>query len=194
MIIEDFINAFNRPFVLTNKINEPFPNAISPAAVLICIYQHKGEFFVLFTERAEHLKHHAGQISFPGGKAEEHDIDLVATAYREAEEEVGLNSQHLKLIGRMHPYRTVSGFAVTPIISVYGQSLNIESDLVLDKNEVANAFGVPLAYLMEGKNYSEQIIHRNNKQFPVYFLPYQSRLIWGATAGMLSILRDHVTL
>lgn len=194
MLIKDFISAFNKPFVMSQKKNEPFPDANSPAAVLVCIYQFQGEYSVLFTQRAEHLKHHAGQISFPGGKAEKHDKNLIETAYREAEEEVGLKSKHLQLIGSLQPYRTVSGFAVTPIISVYQSSLNIKTDLLIDKNEVASAFGVPLAYLMDEKNYSEQIIHRNNKQFPVYFLPYETKLIWGATAGILSILKNHVTL
>lgn len=188
----DFLQAFNRPWLSANVIENPFKNATRPAAVLICLFRENNKLQVLFTERSSHLRHHAGQISFPGGKAEASDKDLVETAYREAQEEIGLVPNKLTLLGRLSPYKTISGFNVTPIVSVYQSKLNIEKDLIIDANEVASVFKVPLAFLMERKNYFTEVIHRKNEAFPVYFIPYKNRMIWGATAGMLASLQSHI--
>ena len=192
MTLEDFISAFHRPIVVSTIKDEPFPHAKQAAAVLICIYHTQNIPHILFTERAQHLKHHAGQISFPGGKHENTDRDLIETAYRETEEEVGLNKNNLKLIGQLPAYRTVSGFAVSPIISYYTTELCIDRDLQIDPNEVASVFGVPLSFAMNKKHYHEHMIMRDKGHFPVYFLPYKERMIWGATAGMLALLQKHV--
>lgn len=188
----DFLRAFSQSWKTPTSAHEAFLDATRPAAVLICLYQHKHKLHVLFTERASHLKHHAGQISFPGGKAEKEDISLVHTAYREAEEEIGLDVSHLRLLGQLGTYRTISGFAVTPILSVYDQVLDIEQDLVLDTNEVASVFHVPLKYLMDKAHYYTEQVQRDGSSFTVHFVPYNGRMIWGATAGMLALLRDHI--
>lgn len=188
----DFIRAFSQTWKTPIGANEAFIEANRPAAVLICLYLHHNKLHVLFTERASHLKHHAGQISFPGGKAELEDESLVHTAYREAEEEIGLNTEHLRLLGQLGTYRTISGFAVTPILSVYDQALNLHSDLQLDANEVASVFHVPLNYLMDKKHYYTEMVENAKGRFPVHFIPYENRMIWGATAGMLALLRDHI--
>lgn len=193
MTKNEFLAAFNQAWTTQVNAHEAFKDADRAAAVLICLYMHKETLHVLFTERALHLKHHAGQISFPGGKAEPEDSDLVETAYREAREEIGLNTQCLKLLGRLGTYKTISGFSVTPIISMYEGQLDIHNDLVLDHNEVASIFHVPLAFLMDEKHYLTEMIHRSGEDFPVHFIPYEGRLIWGATAGMLALLREHIS-
>lgn len=189
----DFLSAFNRPWTLTDTADYPMLVAKRPAAVLLCLFPCEGRLHVLFTQRASHLKHHAGQISFPGGKAELSDIDLVDTAYREAEEEIGLQRQHLRLLGRLGEYKTISGFAVMPIVAIYDKPINIAGDLKIDANEVANVFSVPLAYLMDIKHYYVEMIHRHKSSFPVYFIPFEERMIWGATAGILAQLQKHIT-
>ena len=188
----DFLTAFNKPWSLVSASDYPLLEAKRPAAVLICLFLSGGKLHVLFTQRASHLKHHAGQISFPGGKAEKTDVDLVATAYREAQEEIGLDPQHLRLLGRLGVYRTVSRFAVLPVVSIYDKPLNVDTDLIIDENEVANVFSVPLAYLMEVENYYIETVIRNKTSFPVYFIPFEQRMIWGATAGILAQLQKHI--
>jgi 8-oxo-dGTP pyrophosphatase MutT (NUDIX family) len=190
---QDFLSAFYRPWKVENIADNPFIVAKRPAAVLICLFSQNNKLHVLFTERASHLKHHAGQISFPGGKAENTDIDLVDTAYREAEEEIGLERAHLRLLGKLDIYKTISGFAVMPIVAIYDKPLSIENDLIIDSNEVASVFSVPLAFLMDMNHYHVENVHRQGLTFPVYFLPYQSHMIWGATAGILAQLQSHIT-
>jgi 8-oxo-dGTP pyrophosphatase MutT (NUDIX family) len=189
----DFLLAFNKPLVPNEHEENPFKDATRPAAVLICLFKNRQKLHVLFTERASHLKHHAGQISFPGGKAEKADASLVETAFREAQEEIGLIPQNLQLLGRISTYRTISGFAVAPIVALYKDEIDIEKDLIIDSNEVAQAFSVPLEYLMEPSNYLVQKITRGEHQLPVYFIRYEQYTIWGATAGMLAQLQQHIS-
>lgn len=192
MTENDFLRAFIQPWNTPVQAHESFSEATRAAAVLICLYRHQDELHVLFTERAHHLKHHAGQVSFPGGKAEACDTDLVHTAYREAQEEIGLNTSQLKLVGQLGTHKTISGFEVTPVLSLYESSLNIEKDLILDSNEVASIFHVPLKFLMQRNHYFTEVIRHKNQPLPVHFIPYQERMIWGATASMLALLRDHI--
>ncbi|MFC4699200.1 CoA pyrophosphatase [Glaciecola siphonariae] len=188
----DFLAAFNQPWHVERDAGEPFPGSQRPAAVLICLNPTPQGLCVIFTQRAGHLKHHAGQISFPGGKAEDNDMGLVHTAYREAQEEIGLAPEQLKLIGRLPPYRTISGFAVTPIVAKHRSGVKVPNDLIIDANEVGEAFQVPLSFLMDKNNYFIHQINRGELQFPVYYITYQQHVIWGATAGMMALLRDHI--
>lgn len=192
MTEQDFLFAFYRPWLVDNIVDSPFIQAKRPAAVLICLFSHQNKLQVLFTERARHLKHHAGQISFPGGKAEATDVDIVDTAYREAHEEIGIERSHLRLLGRLGIYKTVSGFAVMPIVAVYDKPLSLVNDLIIDANEVASVFSVPLEYLMDLKQYHVEMIRRQGQTYPVYFITYQDHMIWGATAGILAQLQAHI--
>lgn len=189
----DFMSAFNKPWSLQEAGDHPFFEAKRPAAVLICLFPYKKKLHVLFTERSRHLKHHAGQICFPGGKAENTDIDLVDTAYREAEEEIGLRREHLRLLGRLGTYKTISGFAVMPVVSIYDRPIKIGTDLIIDPNEVESVFSVPLAYLMDTQRYYVEMVKRHKSSFPIYFVPYKERMIWGATAGILAQLQKHIS-
>jgi len=145
---------------------------------------------VLLTRRTDHLRDHAGQISFPGGRAETHDEDAVATALREAEEEVGLARSHVDVIGALPHYTTVTGFIVTPVVALVQPGL----DLALDPFEVAEAFEVPLAFLMNPAHHQRHAFDLGGAQRRFLSMPWvaagadgspRQYFIWGATAAML---------
>ncbi len=151
------------------------------AAVLIPIIEHASGPQVLLTQRATHLTKHAGQISFPGGRAEAFDPDLAHTALRETHEEVGLPPEAFELVGELPLYITRTGFAIRPFVALTKPPLQIKPD----PSEVAEVFEVPLDFLMDPGNHQRQT--RNWQDKPRYFwaIPYHNRYIWGATAGIL---------
>lgn len=187
-----FISAFNHCRVVTNEhdfpnLHETYPNP-RDAAVMILLVERKDGLHIVFTKRAKHLKHHAGQVSFPGGKFETTDITLQHTAIRETAEEIGITIEQQQVIGSIGQYATISGFHVTPYIAI-ADSIPA---LMIDKNEVEYAFEVPLAHCIEPQNILSHTITRLDKTFPVYFIPWQDTYIWGATAGMLKHLSNHL--
>lgn len=192
MQLDELLQRFNQAWQANPVHDYPHLSAKRPAAVLIASQMIDNELHVLFTKRAEHLVHHAGQISFPGGKYEKTDPDIVFTALREAEEEIGLASDNVNVIGTLPAFKTISGFEVTPILANISTPIDITSQLLIDNNEVAEVFQVPLAYLMNEKNLLIQYVSRNGVDAPVYFIPYKDRYIWGATAGILAMLRAHL--
>ena len=151
-----------------------------PAAVLIPAIA-RSTVTLLFTQRTAHLAAHAGQIAFPGGKAEPYDADALATAIREAHEEIGLPPQLVTPLGALDRYLTGTGFHITPVIGLVDPAFMP----LLDTNEVADTFEVPLPFLMDGANYQRhsRIIDGHDRHF--YAVPYGERFIWGATAGIL---------
>ncbi len=151
------------------------------AAVLIGLVEHQTGLSVLLTQRTDHLQHHPGQISFPGGHVEEQDDDAVATALRETEEEIGLDRAHMDVLGRLRTYITRTGFAVTPVVALVKPPFELNPD----PHEVAEVFEVPLAFLMNPDNHQKHL--REFEGTPRYFyaMPYQDYYIWGATAGMI---------
>ncbi|MDP4300954.1 NUDIX hydrolase [Leptothrix discophora] len=165
----------------------------SHAAVLVPLVDRPDGLHVLLTRRTDHLKDHAGQISFPGGRTEPGEHDAAITALREAEEEVGLRAEHVELIGRMPVYRTVTSFIVTPVVAL----VHPPFELRIDPQEVAEAFEVPLAFLMtpahhrrhrhEADGISRQFLSmpwlRTDPLDPQ--APPREYFIWGATAAML---------
>jgi 8-oxo-dGTP pyrophosphatase MutT (NUDIX family) len=155
-----------------------------PAAVLVPLVRREQGLSVLLTQRTAHLHDHAGQISFPGGRAEEGDASLTATALRETHEEIGLAPEAVDVIGTLPEYVVVTGYRVTPVVGV------IENDfaLHLDEFEVAEAFEVPLAFLMDPANHERRTLHLGDVRRTFYAMPYHGRrryFIWGATAAML---------
>ncbi|HAO33810.1 MAG TPA: CoA pyrophosphatase [Candidatus Competibacteraceae bacterium] len=156
--------------------------ALTPASVLIPLIEWPRGYTVLLTQRTAHLEHHGGQISFPGGRAEESDEGPVATALREAEEEIGLNRQHVtEIAGFLDLYQTVTGFLVTPVVAFVTPPF----ELVLDAFEVAEAFEVPLDFILDPQNHERRSMLFKGQQRSYYVIPFEDRFIWGATAAML---------
>jgi 8-oxo-dGTP pyrophosphatase MutT (NUDIX family) len=164
----------------------PPSTALRPAAVLVPLIDHAAGMSVLLTQRTAHLSAHAGQISFPGGRIEEADADAVAAALRETEEEVGLPRDRVRVIGRLDTYVTGTGFEITPIVGIVQPPLA----LTIDPFEVAEAFEVPLAFILDPRNHQriERAVGALSRCF--FVLPYEGRNIWGATAGILVNLAE----
>lgn len=167
------------------QMEESFFKGLSfrPASVLIPLVLRDGGLTVLLTQRATGLNHHAGQISFPGGRFEISDVSTVETALRETEEEIGLGRHHIDVLGNLPEYKTGTGYLVTPVVSL----VHPPFDLITDPAEVAAAFEVPLAYLMNGQHHQRRVFQMpdGSGQRSFYAMPYQQHFIWGATAGML---------
>jgi 8-oxo-dGTP pyrophosphatase MutT (NUDIX family) len=165
------------------------------AAVLVALVQRPATamddgLHVLLTMRTEHLRDHAGQISFPGGRCEPEDDGPAATALREAEEEVGLPHAQVEVIGQLPSYTTVTSFVVTPVVAL----VQAPYALALDSFEVAEAFEVPLVWLMNPAHHRRHLFSHEGEQRQFLSMPYTGRaadgqmreyFIWGATAAML---------
>jgi 8-oxo-dGTP pyrophosphatase MutT (NUDIX family) len=161
-----------------------------PAAVLVPLVEHSSGLTVLLTQRTDHLHHHPGQISFPGGRVEEEDCDPVTTAIRETEEEIGLHRDYLDVVGFLDPYQTVTGFRVTPVVAFVEPGFQLE----LDAFEVAEAFEVPLSFVLDPSHHERQSREVRGRERGYYVLWYDGRRIWGATAAMLINLYDKLGL
>ena len=163
--------------------------AKKPAAVLIPVVD-RPEPAILFTERTPHLPSHPGQIAFPGGKIDPLDESPLEAAIREAQEEVGLDRSMITPIGYLDLYLTLSGYRILPLLA----RIDPDHRLSLNRSEVADAFEVPLAFLMEPGNH--QFLSRDwNGVSRAYFaMPYGGRNIWGVTAGILRNLYERIYL
>lgn len=163
----------------------------APASVLVPLVQHAGELRVLLTQRTVHLKDHAGQVSFPGGRSEPDDADAVETALREAHEEVGLQREHVDVLGFLPVYTTVTSFEVTPVVALVRPGFT----LTLDAFEVAEAFEVPLTFLMTPAHHRRHVVEIDGFRRQFLSMPWtppmresgqsHSYFIWGATAAIL---------
>lgn len=159
----------------------------SNASVLVPLVERDDGLTLLLTQRTAHLRDHAGQISFPGGRAETTDTDAIDTALREAEEEVGLARQHVEVIGALPVYRTVTNFDVTPVVALVRPNFSLR----LDAHEVAEAFEVPLAFLMTPAHHRRHVFEFAGGRREFLSMPWPrpdgqgEYFIWGATAAML---------
>lgn len=151
-----------------------------PAAVLVPIIAH-AEPTLLLTTRTAHLRQHAGQVAFPGGRIDPGDRDHVAAALREAEEEIGLSPQDVTILGTSHPYRTGTGFAVQPVVGMIGPDV----PLAANPDEVADLFEVPLDFVLNPANQQRRESMFQGRMRRYWVIEWQGRMIWGATAGML---------
>ncbi len=172
----------------TGVIKELTTN-LRPAGVLIPIIERRRSLDVLLTERAGDLRHHAGQVSFPGGGMEAQDTDIAATALREAHEEVGIRPYEVDIAGFLRPTPTVTGFAVTPVVGFVRESFKLR----LDPAEVERAFEVPLDFLMDYRNEEHSTRDYQGVTIPVVTFHYNGHRIWGATASILVTLRKILT-
>ncbi|MBY6064752.1 CoA pyrophosphatase [Pseudidiomarina sediminum] len=182
-------DEFLRRFQLHGSLEpqRPLPKRLRPAAVLVPLWERDGELQLVLTQRSSHLRHHAGQISFPGGRQEPQDTTLFATALREAEEEIGLSPTAVEPVGVLRDHPVISNFCIRP----YVVFIHPQQPLRADPNEVAELFTVPLAQVLHQRQHFAYRLERFHYD-KVYFIPYQQRNIWGATAGILRELADHV--
>ena len=159
---------------------------LAAAAVLIPIIRRQESLSVLLTERSPDLKHHAGQISFPGGRMDPDDADICATALRETQEEVGIDPADVEIVGYLAPNPTVTGYAVTPVVAL----VELRRELIIDPVEVKSAFEVPLPFLLDEDNQEYAEREFEGVMVPIAEFNYGQYRIWGATAGMLIELRN----
>ncbi len=163
---------------------------LTPAAVLFPIVVRDAGFTVLLTQRTAHLRDHAGQISFPGGRVEDYDKSAIHTALRETEEEIGLAREHIEVLGFLPEYRTGTGFQVTPVVAL----VHPPFDLRPDPFEVAEVFEVPLDFLLNPENHKRHSMHYRGALRHYFAMPYGDYFIWGATAGMIRSLTARMGL
>lgn len=163
------------------RISERTP---AQAAVLIPIVMRKVPT-VLLTERTTHLSTHSGQIAFPGGRVDPDDANVTAAALREAWEEVGLSAMFIEVLGSLPTYTTVTSFIVTPVVALVQPGFELQTN----PYEVADAFEVPLPFLMDPSNHRRHRMSTDGHTREWISMPYQDgpteRFVWGATAGML---------
>ena len=169
----------------TAVMHERITRSLCAAGVLIPVIERVAGLSVLLTQRSAELKHHAGQVSFPGGRMEEHDADVVQTALRETHEEVGIPPQAIDVVGYLPPMPTVTGYAVTPVVGL----ISADVPLRIDRTEVEYAFEVPLAFLLDPRN--ERALERvyEGRRIPTVEFHFEGERIWGATAHILVELR-----
>jgi 8-oxo-dGTP pyrophosphatase MutT (NUDIX family) len=168
-----------RDGLLAGDLLEGAPDAGMNAAVLVAITD-RAEPGVILTVRREHLRNHAGQVSFPGGRLDPGE-DAVTAALREAEEEIGLPRDAVAVWGAADPYRTVTGFAVTPILALVPPNLPLSPH----EHEVADWFEAPLSFLLDPANQQRMSADYQGRTRHYYQIDWQGRRIWGATAAML---------
>ena len=174
-------------FMLNENLSDIKPRAREPASVLIPLVRKSDGIMVIFTRRASHLKYHAGQISFPGGKTEQWDKDYLSTALREAKEEIDLDPTQVEILGQCPPHETVTGFRITPFVGKVDPEFNPSPQI----EEVAEIFEVSLNFLMDISNYRIEEITREGKEYRYIGLNYHEYHIWGATARILHGFASH---
>jgi 8-oxo-dGTP pyrophosphatase MutT (NUDIX family) len=153
------------------------------AAVLIPLVWWEDEWQLVFTRRTETVEHHKGQVSFPGGGCEIGESTPESTALREAQEEIGLNQQDVRVLGRLNDYITITHYRVTPIVGVMQWPYPVR----LEKAEVKRLFTIPLTWLADRANWDEQPVNVNGYPHPFLVLryhPYDGEILWGASARM----------
>lgn len=178
---------------LSSRLQQPVKtqsstSGLQPAAVLVLLVDSLNGLEVVLTRRAKNLKHHPGQISFPGGKAESSDKNLIATASRETYEEIGLPSDSVQILGSFPGSETISQFQVTPIVAYS----DFQHDWTIDHNEVQQVIQVPLDWLLHEGNWRVEIGVFREKEHHYYACWWQKHLIWGATGQLIKNLRQQI--
>ncbi len=157
-------------------------------AVLVPVVARLPEVTVLLTKRTEHLKSHAGQIAFPGGKIEEQDATPIETALREAREEIGLDRAFVRPLGLLDLHKTGTGFRIVPVLALVEPGFALR----LDPSEVDDAFEIPLRFLMRPDNHQRHYAEWNGQRRLFYAMTYRDRFVWGATAAMVRNLYERL--
>ncbi len=176
------LNPDLRELILGNRLRD--------AAVLIPVVDRGREATMLLTQRNAHLRSHAGQVAFPGGRIDPHDETPERAALREAEEEIGLGAEHVEIVGRMPDYVSGSGYRIVPVLSI----VRPDFMLTINEDEVDDAFEVPLSFLMDPANHGRDSRVWQEKERFFYTMPYGDRHIWGVTAGIIRTLYERLYL
>lgn len=164
------------------SLREQLNTTLTPAGVLIPVFERSTNGpTVMLTQRSAELKHHAGQVSFPGGRMEPEDSNIAHTALRETHEEVGIHGDFVTVVGYLPPMPTVTGYAVTPVVGLVDTSAQTR----VDKTEVEFAFEVPLSFLLDPVNSLTVERNLHGQSIPMVEFRYDGHRIWGATAMMI---------
>ncbi len=179
-------SAASSDYDLNPETELPAERKLRPAGVLVPILVEANQARLFLTKRSSALKHHPGQIAFPGGKQDEGDADIVDAALREAREEIGLCPTNVEVLGRLPAHETVTGFIVTPVVG----RVRSRFDPVPEIGEVEEVFNVPLAHVLAAENFQIQSRFWRGVSRRYYTVPYGPYYIWGATARILRSMAD----
>ena len=175
-------------FDLNKDVVLPAGRKLRPAGVLVPVITKANALHVILTKRSSALKHHPGQIAFPGGKVDEGDANTQAAALREAHEEIGLAPDNVEVLGDLPCHETVTGFTVTPVLG----RVRADFDPTPEPGEVAEVFTTPLSHLADINNYYIASRYWRGQRRYYYTVPYGPYYIWGATARILRGLADRL--
>ena len=159
-----------------------------PAAVLVPLFFRDGEYHVLFTKRTEHLQHHRGEISFPGGVRSPEDSSALDTALRETGEEIGLARDSVEILGTLDDFYSIHNYLVTPYVGVFPASSKLE----INRDEIDRLICVPLSHLLRPEIFRVEDWAWKGRTHPVFFYRYRDDEVWGLTAAILKQLLDIV--
>ncbi len=170
-----------RSYLRSHRPRQIEARGVVRAAVLVPLIDDEGHLSILLTRRTDRVEHHKGQISFPGGTVDDGDSDIVATAMREANEEIGLEATNVEVLGSFDDLEIPTGFVVTPVVGV----VRGMPDLVLNVDEVEEAFSVPVAFFLDPDNEERGEREWRGRMHHVFSYQFGTHRIWGATAAMI---------